>query len=148
MAPRRGHIFKPLSERLEERSIPEPNSGCFLWIGYHNGEGYGKLSVGKSGSIYAHRFAYEQANGPIPEGMQLDHLCRTPSCVNPDHLEPVTNRENTLRGRSSALKPKRVTCKHGHDLRLTAYVDTRGQQKCRECHRQYTRTSRLRRQAT
>lgn len=71
----------------------EPNSGCWLWAGADNGGGYGKFR-GK----YAHRVSYEMRNGAIPEGLHLDHLCRVPCCVNPDHLEPVTNQENARRG--------------------------------------------------
>lgn len=71
----------------------EPNSGCWLWAGADNGVGYGKFR-GK----YAHRISYEMNRGPIPNGMHLDHLCRVRCCVNPSHLEPVTNAENARRG--------------------------------------------------
>lgn len=73
----------------------DPNSGCWLWAGADNGVGYGKFR-GK----YAHRVSYEAAKGPIPDGMHLDHLCRIRCCVNPDHLEPVTNAENARRGKA------------------------------------------------
>lgn len=71
----------------------EPNSGCWLWSGADNGNGYGKFR-GK----YAHRIAYEIANGPIQNNLHIDHLCRVPCCVNPDHMEPVSNKENARRG--------------------------------------------------
>jgi DNA-binding transcriptional ArsR family regulator len=82
--------------------IPEarPELGpCWLWTGSHNGK-YGKLSVDKR-LMYAHRFAYEVHKGAIPDGHVIDHLCRVRLCVNPDHLEPVTNAENIERGAGS-----------------------------------------------
>ena len=72
-----------------------PVSGCLLWTG--GCSPYGVLSL--DGLYrYAHRVAYEIARGPIPAGLQIDHLCRTPACVNPDHLEAVTVSENVRRG--------------------------------------------------
>ena len=69
---------------------------CWLWTGGKSLEGYGHFSVNNR-TVGAHRFAYEQFHGPIPAGLQLDHLCRNPSCVKPDHLEPVTPAENQRR---------------------------------------------------
>lgn len=80
---------------FESRVHYEPNSGCWLWAGADNGDGYGKFR-----GEYAHRLSYKRHKGPIPDGMHLDHLCRVPCCVNPDHLEPVTNKENARRGRA------------------------------------------------
>jgi hypothetical protein len=120
--------------RLEKLSIPEPNSGCLLWMGAHNGLGYGRMYLNKSYK-YAHRVSYEIERGPIPEGMMLDHLCRNPSCINPYHLEPVSNAENTRRGRISALRPMRTRCWRGHSLAKSSYVDTQGHLQCRECTR-------------
>lgn len=98
MAPRRGHVFKSIEDRLFEKVHFEPNSGCWLWVGADNGAGYGTMTSGHSTRAYAHRVSYELARGPIPDGMHLDHLCRIRCCVNPDHLEPVTNAENARRG--------------------------------------------------
>jgi hypothetical protein len=85
------------------RSIPEPNSGCVLWLGELNSAGYGRISqgnnhVGKRVRYLAHRVSYELAKGQVPEGMELDHLCRVRCCINPEHLEPVTRSENNRRG--------------------------------------------------
>jgi len=135
MAPRVGHVFKPLKERLDQLSMPEPNSGCWLWIGATNGVGYGKISVGHSKGVYAHRASYELHCERIPDGMHLDHLCRVRSCINPDHLEPVTNQENTLRGAVSALRAHRHECDRGHELSITQYIDSQGRRQCRECLR-------------
>jgi HNH endonuclease len=90
---------------------------CWLWIGADNGSGYGRFYPAPRQSVAAHRFAYELLVGPIPEGLQLDHLCRNPPCVNPAHLEPVTNRENSLRGISPLADNARKThCPRGHSL--------------------------------
>lgn len=73
--------------------------GCWIWQGPDNGQGYGTLRLpGVRKKSYAHRVSYEMLVGPIPEGLYLDHLCRNPPCVNPDHLEPVTHAENVRRG--------------------------------------------------
>lgn len=72
-------------------------SGCWLWNRKRRKDGYGRKSIDHSREIPAHRWVYEQYVGPIPEGLELDHLCVNPPCVNPDHLEPVTHSENMLR---------------------------------------------------
>lgn len=132
MAPRVGHIFKPVADRLEAMSIPEPNSGCLIWLGTENGAGYGRMGVGGK-SLYAHRVAYELRHGPIPAGMMIDHKCRNTFCINPDHLEPVTNQENTKRGLISDLRPERFECLRGHVLTETGYTDSQGHRQCRKC---------------
>lgn len=71
--------------------------GCWLMTGGHNGLGYVQFQAGGVRRV-AHRVAFELERGPIPDGLVLDHLCREPRCVNPAHLEPVTQRENTMRG--------------------------------------------------
>ena len=104
--------------RFEAKVSPEPNSGCWLWTGCLTTGGYGMLQL-DGGRIpkYAHRLAYEHHVGLIPEGLQIDHLCRVRSCVNPSHLEPVTQRENGLRGESMAAQQARQThCIHGHEF--------------------------------
>lgn len=101
-------------ERFEMLHIPEPNSGCWLWIGGTATHGYGRIMV-KGRRIGAHRYSYELHKGPIPEGLQIDHLCRTRSCVNPDHLEAVTGRTNVLRGNTVVAENARKThCSRGH----------------------------------
>jgi HNH endonuclease len=71
--------------------------GCWLWTGQVNESGYGHFRRRDGRTVKAHRFAYETARGPIPEGLTLDHLCGRPRCVRPTHLEPVTNAENLRR---------------------------------------------------
>jgi hypothetical protein len=122
---------------------PEPNSGCWLWTAGLNGEGYGAINV--AGQIRpAHRVAYELFRGPIPEGLTLDHLCRVRCCVNPDHLEPVTRKENTLRGiGASAVHARKTHCKHGHAFTPdNVYVRRGNTRDCRTCHRARERDAR------
>lgn len=127
---------------------PEPLSGCWLWSGAISNEGYGRFRFGVRGSKQgmAHRFAYELLVGPIPQGLQLDHLCRTPACVNPAHLEPVTGRENLLRGDTfQARNAAKTSCVHGHpfDERNTEWRPTGGR-ACRECRRRKVQAARQR----
>lgn len=116
---------------------PEPNTGCWLWLGKLSREnGYGQMGVmGKT--RYAHRLAWEVAHGPIPPGLTIDHLCRQRSCVNPDHLEVVTIRENVLRGVGrSAVNHRKTHCKYGHEFSpKNTHIDPKGKRVCRACKR-------------
>ena len=97
--------------RFWAKAIPEPNSGCWLWTGARDPKGYGlcRFPLGDAVILQrAHRVVYQIERGAIPVGLEIDHLCRNPSCVNPDHLEPVTRRENTLRGNSPKLSAERM----------------------------------------
>ena len=115
-------------------------STCWLWTGPTDQDGYGLVSI-QNKSRRVHRLAYEMLVGPIPEGLTLDHLCRTPSCVNPAHLEPVTSRVNTLRGfNPPAINARKTHCKRGHAYTPeNTMLLTKGRRFCRECHRQQTR---------
>lgn len=113
--------------------------GCWLWTGAKNNMGYGQLWDGTRVQ-YAHRLVYQLLSGPIPEGRELDHLCRTPSCVRPDHLEPVTHRENVVRGTSLPAQRAHLThCKYGHpfdaDNTQVRRDGDRIRRACRECMR-------------
>ncbi|MDF2899680.1 MAG: hypothetical protein K0Q46_6466 [Rhodococcus erythropolis] len=116
----------------------QPTGFCWEWIATRNDQGYGRTRVGEKWKL-AHRAAYELLIGPIPEGMHLDHLCRNPSCVNPDHLEPVSARENMLRGFSPlALNLRTSVCQRGHsmeDAYVTRRVDGTPLRRCRQCVR-------------
>lgn len=94
-------------------------NGCWEWTGSTNGCGYGRLYANPPSrkSTAAHRVMYEMVRGEIPNGLTLDHLCRNRLCINPQHLEPVTNRENVLRGIGISAHNKRKThCCRGHEL--------------------------------
>lgn len=105
---------RSINERFDLSFIPEPNSGCWIWMRGISSTGYGAFCI--DGKTYgAHRISYELYKGAIPIRKQLDHLCRVRSCVNPDHLEIVTRKENLRRGESfSGLNYKKTHCIHGH----------------------------------
>lgn len=108
---------------------------CWLWTGHAAGS-YGRIRV-DGVRVQAHRYAYAVIAGrSIPDGLQLDHLCRNRLCVNPDHLEPVTNRENCLRGISRpALQARQTECIHGHPLAGDNLRIRRGMRECVTCRR-------------
>lgn len=109
---------------------------CWMWTGYVDGEGYGYFVVdGRRARV--HRYSYELMVGPIPGGLVLDHLCRNRKCVNPKHLEPVTNAENVLRGESASAASARATeCINGHELSgENLRLDDDGHRRCKTCER-------------
>ena len=128
---------------VEERfwAKVEKTDTCWLWIGTINDKGYGQFTIGRE-SFRAHRFAYELLVGPIPEGLELDHLCRNRACVNSVHLEPVTTLENFRRGLSGQITRQRLLgithCRQGHpyDLLNTYWNPRTRKRACRVCGRQ------------
>lgn len=136
-----------LAQRFAALVSPMPDAnGCIVWIGATNGKnGYGIFRGGDGrdarGSrkwVLAHRYAYEhRADGvlcTIPKGMTLDHLCRNRVCVNPAHLEPVTQRENTLRGEAPSARQARQThCKNGHEFTEANTKREGRKRRCRIC---------------
>lgn len=122
-------------EDPQDNIQPEPMSGCWLWEGTVSRTGYAMTS-GRKGSNLVHRVMYEQRYGPIPVGLTLDHLCRVRSCVNPDHLEAVTMRENCLRGVGITARQARQThCKQGHELTPSNIYPNRKGRFCIRCAR-------------
>lgn len=114
-----GRETKPAIERFMDK-VEKTADGCWDWKGSIAPGGYGKFTVEKNlvrKCFNAHRWAYEYFIGKIPAGLTLDHLCRNRKCVNPSHLEPVTIRENLLRGKgASAVNARKTHCPKGHPL--------------------------------
>lgn len=109
--------------------------GCWLWTAVRR-NGYGIVRL-NGANVNAHRAVYRLLRGPIPDGMQLDHLCRVRACVNPDHLEPVTQRENIMRGVGySARNARKTHCPRGHEY--PPFREKMGR-RCAACHRDQER---------
>lgn len=136
----------PKTKPFAERFWPKVNktATCWLWTAAKTHDGYGVLGSGGRGEhkIYAHRYTYETLVGPIPTGMQLDHLCHTAdpgclkgdacphrACVNPTHLEPVTGRENAAR----TGKARKTHCDRGHEYTPANTMRLNGRRTCRTC---------------
>lgn len=120
------------------KKISAQYSGCWEWTASCNQKGYGNFyycrCVGK-----AHRFAWEQAHGPVPDGMVLDHICKNRKCVNPKHLRTVTNRDNVLHNSESVIarNAKKTHCKHGHEFTTeNTIVRSSGGRDCLICKRE------------
>lgn len=139
----------PIEERFAARvtvgDFPDGRPGlgpCEVWTGNRMVNGYGVLSLARGVTVLAHRWAYEHFVGPIPEGLVIDHLCRVRHCVNPDHLEAVTNEENLRRGAGYGLRNgMRSACINGHEYtpENTYTHPTKGSVRCRECARAHDR---------
>ena len=125
----------------------DKTDGCWTWIASQS-LGYGRFTQHGGGTTHmAHRLAYEALRGSIPEGRQLDHLCRVRNCVRPDHLEPVTPRENTMRSpiAPASVNAARTHCSSGHELNdANTYRRIRpgGGRACRVCLREVMRLRR------
>lgn len=120
------------SQVVQKVTVSE--SGCWVWQGRYTDQGYAVISQANR-EVRVHRLTYELWCGPIPDGLELDHLCRVRPCVNPYHLEPVSHQENMRRGHWSL----RTACKNGHLFTPDNTYTYRGYRCCRECHRQYER---------
>lgn len=139
-----------LEERFTSKYEVGP-CGCWLWTAARDRRGYGVYmrqraevrETGKARRVFAHRYAYEALVGPIPDGLCIDHLCRTPSCVNPEHMDVVSVGENTRRGAGyghalwdGTTRPitRPTRCPHGHEYTPeNSYIDRHGHRKCRTC---------------
>jgi hypothetical protein len=125
----------------------DKTESCWNWTASKNTQGYGGFKL--NGKVKkAHRVAYELTRGHIPDGLVLDHLCRNHSCVNPDHLEPVTHRENTIRGVVGEMTRNRqlskTHCRRGHEYtEENTYVSPKGDRTCKSCRNYRARKLRL-----
>lgn len=144
----------PLIERFMQKV--EITSGHWLWLNKPTAQGYGQTLLGLADSaklfgsparkrVLAHRLSWLLTNGPIPDGLQLDHVCRVKLCVRPElpHLEPVTRRENILRGESPmAVNARKTHCVHGHEYTPENTVIDGMYRRCRQCRRDNLRERR------
>lgn len=134
---------------IEERFLTKIAKGdCWEWLAYCDAYGYGRFTPRKGKTVLAHRFSYEMHIGAIPEGLTIDHLCRNRACVNPDHLEPVTIRENVMRGDTiMARHAAKTHCKHGHEFtpENTYIRPGTGHRDCKTCQADRARARKARR---
>lgn len=123
-----------------ETNVQVDELGCWLWARRVDRCGYGLLKY-RDRTANAHIFAYEAWYGPVPEGLELDHLCRVRHCVNPGHLEPVTHVENMRRA-----VVVRDTCGNGHPrTEENVRIRANGTRRCLPCHRAFNAAARARR---
>lgn len=138
-----------LRETLGSRfasNLLSQDDGCIAWIGTKKyGRTYGLFQLGNT-NVRAHRLAFETLRGVVPDGLELDHLCRNPSCVNPDHLEPVTHAENVRRSASPAgVNSRKTHCKRGHEFTPENTRIASDGRVCRTCARVFSARGNARR---
>lgn len=126
-----GRPIRSLEWRLLSRCEQVTESGCWVWTGPLSHNGYGLIGTGSGTQIRrVHRVAFELYRGKIPEGLQLDHICRVRCCANPWHCEIVTNKQNILRGVGpTAINAKKTHCIYGHALGESR----NGRRRCTQC---------------
>ncbi len=138
-------------ERQRERlaaKIPDDRSGCWEWTGSRTSKGYGLMRTGPGQRDYVHRISYRLNVGDIPEGAELDHLCRNPPCFNPEHLEAVSPRTNFIRGEhATAVAHRTDICRNGHALtpENSMIHAATGRRRCRRCNYEWQKARRARR---
>lgn len=128
-------VLADLPARIAAKIVVDPDTSCWLWIAVRQPDGYGKAKwSGRMVSV--HRLSYQLLVGAIPDGLEIDHLCRVRNCVNPVHMEPVTHGENVRRTLGGIIRKGDGECRQGHDL---AFVGVRPNGQCAECCRAATR---------
>lgn len=136
-----------VADRIRFQQSVMIDDGCWLWPLQLNNSGYGYFATGGD-KVLAHRVSYEMFNGPIPVGMVLDHTCSIRHCVNPSHLEAVTQRENLLRGNTiAAHNANRTHCNEGHEFTPENTYMKAGFRACKECRKVQNASNYSRRQA-
>lgn len=137
MSPR---VTEPRTPEFIYKRIERDENGCWLWTPCKLNDGYGYARDAEGRDTKAHRLSYEIFVGPVPDGLHLDHLCRVRHCVNPEHLEPVTNRENILRGVGiTAQCAQKTHCKRGHEFTPENTILKGTWRECQTCRRDVSR---------
>lgn len=154
------HRALPVADRFWAKV--DKSGDCWVWTSSLYRFGYGQFFLSRGKSISAHRYAYEALVGPVPQGLELDHLCHTRDlscpggwtcphrkCVNPAHLEPVTHAENMARGRNAGRTRMGDThCQHGHEFTPeNTYRRPNGSRQCRACRAAHRRSYRTKSEA-
>jgi len=135
------------AERFQAKIGIDQATGCWVWLGARDQKGYGKFQF-RGTTHRAHRVALILAGRRIPDDLQVDHLCRNRACVNPDHLELVTCRENLMRGETRAAHEAAAThCRHGHPFDVANTYHWRGHRVCRACNNAVSRRKRAKARA-
>lgn len=137
-------------KRIDPTFAVDAKTGCWNAVGALTAGGYGRTTNEDGIRVYLHRHEWERVNGPVPEGLELDHLCKNRACCNPEHLEPVTHAENVRRGdgleASIAARLSRPTCPNGHRWTESNTKQTARQRVCIACQRDQQRARRARKQ--
>lgn len=118
---RAGHQHR----KSDARSFVHPVTNCHIWLGAKTPAGYGR-TTNEGKEVYVHRMAYEMVHGPIPPGYEIDHLCRNPSCFNPNHLEAVTHAENVRRSKNTILVASNIMAIKSSDEPQTVLAERYG----------------------
>lgn len=136
--------MKTVLERFNAKFVIDEYSGCWNWQASTNNSGYGTFYNGAGESVGAHRWSYEYYIDKIPVGLTIDHSCKNTLCVNPQHMEVVTQKINTLRGMApSAINARKTICPRGHDLYDKNLIRNKnGSRACRKCHQDADRKCR------
>lgn len=113
----------------------DADGDCWVWTAGRTADGYGRFQLGHGVRVLSHRWSYEELVGPIPAGLQLDHLCKNEPCVNPDHLEPVTGRENGRRSSAGWNSRMKTHCPKGHPYDAANTIRAGSRRACRACRR-------------
>ena len=137
---------KTAIDRFNQKYDTNPITGCWEWHGYIHPGGYGHFS--DKGKVTAHRWSYEYFIGKIPNSLKLDHLCRIRHCVNPDHLEAVTQKENITRGNTGLLSglfmKSKTHCPQNHEYSYdNTYIFPNGKRKCKECAKNWQKNNKI-----